>query len=240
MKIAGLILIAFVMGCGGSSFEGEPLAQSQASVETWLVVGQSNTVRHKWFQENQNVEAYDYEVGEYAPLSEIYSELAGHFGNELARLSGEPVRIIAGGISGTDINCWQVGGVCFEEKVRTIFESQSISGVLWWQGEQDYSDGTPDYGNRLVTLIESWRTFQDTPWLVVELERFDPCVDPDFEDENCGEPEAWTAIRDEQREALALDHVSIVETLDITNGEQHPTYAYQAIGEMAASAAMEQ
>lgn len=51
------------------------------------------------------------------------------------------------------------------------------------------------------------------------------------------EPAEWTTCRQEQLEALSLSSVYAVETEDITNGEIHPTYAYEEIGRRAAEIA---
>ena len=91
------------------------------------------------------------------------------FGRLLAEANpGRTVGLIPGAVGGTSIAAWMPGGVDdhdpknhpYDDAVRKAREAQKtgkIVAVLWHQGENDAKKQTPDYTEKLRTVIRNFR-----------------------------------------------------------------------------------
>ncbi len=174
----------------------------------------------------------------------LFSKVAGYFGKGIAESERIPIGIIAVPWGGTDLNCWQEGGTCYDVQI-TPFIQFAIKGIIWWQGEADaidYCGESPnDYGAHFATLIETYRRAwgeSDLPFLYVQLERYTPkpqTFEYDVQGEQCGY-ESWAKVREAQREALSIPNTAMVVSFDLTDGDMHPSNT-EPIGKRLALAA---
>ena len=214
-----IFLFVFLSACGGGSSSEAPVIESPV----WIASGQSNMAMML--------------DGHLAGPGEMPA-LPGYFIDYMHQ-SGQSVTVIPTAIGATSLECWQMGGPCFETKIRPL-KGKVLAGVLWWQGEAEAEacDGTADtYGTRLQHLIESWRVFFNSPGLpfyVVQLGTLPTSADIDPAVE-CGQGPGfwlnkWNAVKSGQ---ATVAHVT---TSDITYGDTiHPIYAYSEIARRVVS-----
>lgn len=91
----------------------------------------------------------------------------------------------------------------------------TIRGFLWYQGETDSSpDRGPMYARVFPALISDWRESWAEgmlPFLYVQISSFD------------SPPEIWGAVRDAQRQTLALAGTAMAVSLDVGSAKNvHP------------------
>jgi hypothetical protein len=210
-----LLLAAFIFGCG-------QVPQDAAPTATWIASGQSNMA--------MKLDGTLADPGEMPALPGFISSIS--------RQLGKPIDMIPTAIGGTSLDCWQVGGSCFESNIRPL--QGRIDAVAWWQGEYDAQDcnGLPaTYGDRLKTLIQDWREFfanSELAFYVVQLGTV-PNVSAINPVVMCGGDFSvwenhWEQIKAGQAAAVSLGNVFLIETEDITFGDDmHPIYAYREI-----------
>ena len=253
MKLLAIIMVAALFsacGSGGELFEppqsnqpgvmsgGNKICQDTGESEnsvhpkTWLVVGQSNAADGR---------------------------MAWAFADAM-REAGKPIAILNATFGGTAIKCWRRGEFCFENYIKPYINTE-ISGILYWQGEQDASGladawqylPTPcdNYGDELEALIEEYRDiFGDVPFVSVILQTVIPSKNTDceklfhpddFESDECPDHETdrWKLCRESQRSALLnIENTYAIEIEDITErGKVHPSNAYLEIGRRASAIA---
>lgn len=158
--------------------------------------------------------------------SNMNSTVASYFSAAMEQ-SGIPTSTFLAQQSGTTLNCWRSDEICYTTYVEQ-FEGQEIDGIFFWQGESDalgYGE-VQGYGELFTTLIQEYReVFGNVPFIYVQLENYDS----DLMTPEIDETSDWARVRQEQQEALVLDDVYEVETLDITLGDIHPIESYQEV-----------
>ena len=91
-----------------------------------------------------------------------------------------------------------------------------IRGVIWYQGESNAStERAPLYGRLFQAMIQDWRRAwaePDFPFLFVQLANY-----------KTGADSKWPALREAQRQTLALANTGMAVTIDIGNPDDiHP------------------
>ena len=146
------------------------------------------------------------------------------FANEMVRWSGifpVPIGLLACAHGGTSMAQWnpelksEGGGSLYGSMLNRLNAAGGkVTGVLWYQGE---SDANPDdvklFSDRFKKLVASVREDcgnPELPFLSVQLGRFVP------EDGGAGDPSAWNAIRDLQRQlATEIPFTAVAPAIDL-------------------------
>ncbi|MDR2660583.1 MAG: 9-O-acetylesterase [Lactobacillaceae bacterium] len=91
----------------------------------------------------------------------------------------------------------------------------SITGFVFYQGESD-TNVPENYGLKFQKMIQTWRkqfNQGDLPFIYVQLANLD--LEPEH---------GWPRLREEQRQALALENTGMVTTIDVGEfNDLHPT-----------------
>ncbi|BDI30675.1 hypothetical protein CCAX7_27260 [Capsulimonas corticalis] len=135
--------------------------------------------------------------------------------------TGVPVGLIPSAHGGTSMDQWNPARAATEgdhslygATLSRIRESGGkVAGILWYQGESDASpEDAPKYADRMIHLIQSFRTDlgqPDLPFYLVQLGTF---VTPGDADQH----HSWSAIREAQRLLpQALPYVGVVSAIDL-------------------------
>lgn len=112
------------------------------------------------------------------------------------------------------------------------FTPFSVKGFIWYQGEANW-DHPETYGVLLKTLIRDWRTkWQDStlPFLYVQL--------PNFQEAQYTPASSnWAAVREAQRQTLAIPHTAMAVTIDLGEWNDIHPLDKKDVGERLALAA---
>lgn len=102
---------------------------------------------------------------------------------------------------------------CYNAMIAPL-RGLALTGVLWYQGETNASRGPAGYAEKMLALVQCWRSLfrrPDLPFLYVQL--------PNLTLQARG----YARLRDEQRKALVLDRTAMVVTLDVgEDNDLHP------------------
>ena len=143
------------------------------------------------------------------------------FANEMVRDQGVPIGLLACAHGGTSMAQWNPelkseGGGSLYGSMRNRLNAAGgkVAGVLWYQGE---SDANPDdvklFAERFKKLVASVREDcgnPELPFLSVQLGRFVP------EGGGAGDPSAWNAIRELQRQlAEEIPFTAVAPAIDL-------------------------
>jgi len=80
-------------------------------------------------------------------------------------------RYIVNARSGSDIECWMPGNMCFDETMKRV--KIKVDYILWHQGESDYNN--QNYINDLEYVIKSFRDrLGNIPFIIGELAQWNP------------------------------------------------------------------
>lgn len=231
-RYLGIPLIAVLSACGGGPGSGAALPEPTLPTnEVWIAGGQSNMAMR---QDGVTIAA----AGEVPAVAQYFADAMYS--------AGRPVTISPTAIPSTALDCWRVGGACFEQNIRPL-AGVAPAGVIWWQGESDSvacTDSAMTYGARFQQLITEWRAFFGTPelpFLIVQLGKLPIGIYDGSQD--CGGlawAEKWELVKTGQLSAAQhLPGAEIITTSDITLGDtHHPHYAYPEIGARLATAAL--
>jgi len=185
--------------------------------QTWLVIGQSNSIIStsdlKEFGDTSNLEIIQTQPG--------YSELAGYFGADLSKVTGDQVEVIAAGIAGTSINCWLKNSDCYAKSIAPLVGTH-LDGVVFWQGEEDFRMSTEEYKEKFESFISQVRQDfqnQNLPIIYVRLETWD---DPGFAVGEGEEDGSSNNIRLAQDQAKEIPCTKEVSATDLSDGNLHP------------------
>lgn len=156
-------------------------------------------------------------------LEKVRSQLVkgvspGHaFGLEMLRRTGVPQGLIPCAHGGTSMAQWSPtlrdqGGASLYGAMMRRFEklSQSVAGVLWYQGESDANaDAAAVYTDRMIELVAATRrdmALPKLPWVVVQL-GCHACPDGS---------EAWNSIQEQQRRLPeVIKHLDVAPAIDL-------------------------
>nr|WP_293299934.1 sialate O-acetylesterase [Allomuricauda sp.] len=100
-----------------------------------------------------------------------------------------------------------------------------ITGVIWYQGESNESRAV-EYGSLLPAMIQDWRKQWNNPkmpFLVVQLANY---RQEDAEPKNS----QWAELRESQMKATELEHVDIVNAIDIGDANDIHPYNKKEVG----------
>jgi sialate O-acetylesterase len=138
------------------------------------------------------------------------------FAEELVRLTGRPVGLVACAHGGTSMDQWDPakrdeGGKSLYGSMYRRFKAVGgkVRGVLWYQGESDANpDAEPPFADKFKKLVAAIRTDfgnPDLPFYYVQIGRFT----------NPGDPTAWNALQQVQLTAeTEIPHSGMVVSID--------------------------
>jgi hypothetical protein len=255
IRLLTLALVCNATGCGSSApILTAPSAPAAVTTpDTWLATGQSNmeALAPAPLVPSSRVEVQQFgflgaDLAAWTPLDSAgpFSAVAGAFAADLADHTGRAVRVIAATKGGTPLSGWEAGGVVREYLIARV-RSETIRGVILWQGESDALTYDPavveSYGRRLEAVIADWRAqFGPTlPVILVGLQRY--CSNWPANGTalaTCAEPQEWSAIREAQRQVAASgQRILFVDVSAMTTGDLHPSSAYAAVARALAERA---
>lgn len=145
------------------------------------------------------------------------SAVGFYFADEVQRSEGVPIGLYSVAVGGTAIDKWLPGGELYNSRIYP-FRDMAISGILWYQGEQDAIEKmTSDvYAEKMARLIDEYRALWQTenlPFYYAELMRIESWKGQDNLKYDFSE------IRSGQTKAIGLvknkANLGIVPTLDI-------------------------
>lgn len=106
-------------------------------------------------------------------------------------------------------------GRIFNARVAPI-APYAVKGFIWYQGESNAGTGEDprNYHGKMRALVEGWRNVwkqDDLPFYFVQL--------PSFNDSAGG----WVRLREEQRLSLEIPKAGMAVTIDLRDGDIHPS-----------------
>lgn len=146
-----------------------------------------------------------------------FSAIGYSMGHELSHILGVPIGLIKASDPGTPISYWtHAGGGSRDgqgyDKIIKPLQPYAIRGACWYQGEDDAHFGPEGYYDKLVGLINEWRTGwgQDFTFQIGVI-HFN------------GTGEGWASVRDDQLKGyLTVNNTGIAMATDLTTGGGHP------------------
>ena len=94
----------------------------------------------------------------------LASQIGYYFAQELNEDLDRPIGLISTAVGGTGIDRWKVGGDLFNHRIYPCRKLE-ISGVLFYQGEQDEFKSAEDYSDLMAGLIDGYRDLFGNPSL---------------------------------------------------------------------------
>lgn len=138
------------------------------------------------------------------------------FGKRIHAATGWPVGFIMAAYGGAPLRWWNPAenGALFREMLHIIQScTDSVRGVLWYQGEGDAMENTGStYAERFANMVHETRRAlgsKTLPFFTVQLGRYTGTPDNNTDT-------AWAEVREAQRSAAhSLPHVYLLPAIDL-------------------------
>jgi sialate O-acetylesterase len=139
------------------------------------------------------------------------------FAKDLKAELGYPIGLIQTALGGSPLSAWNPGenpeAPLFNNLIHCLtLAGGKARGMVWYQGESDCSIAlAPSYETRFASFITHLRKEMgqpDFPVIIAQLNRY---VEPQDDEGHRG----WSIVREAQRQAKTLGHVTAVSTIDL-------------------------
>jgi sialate O-acetylesterase len=139
------------------------------------------------------------------------------FARELRAALGYPIGLVQTALGGSPLSAWNPeenpDAPLYQNLIHSVnLAGGRVRGIVWYQGESDCSPAlAATYERRFAEFIQRLRHDLDMPHLpviIAQLNRYTAAMS--VEDHR-----GWSLLREAQRQAVKLGHVTVVPTLDL-------------------------